>query len=171
MYRHQLDKKFRLMARALCVAGLAATVALVMAACGGGGSVAKSPPLGMIDQAIKTVQLNLITRDSTFNGYSSGQVTVRVPLGWRVVVYCSNQASTPRSCAIVSGAASTSPVFSGAASPNPEAGLPAGQSANFAFTVRTVGSYRVASLVPGHRDRGMWERFEVVPGGTPSVST
>lgn len=152
----------------LGIVGLAAAAALTITGCGGGGT-ARSSPLGVIDQATRTVQLNLIITGSNLNGYSNGQMAVRVPRGWKVDVYCSNQASTPQSCAVVSGAGSRSPVFSGAASPDPATGVPAGEAASFSFIVRTVGSYRVASLVPGHKNGGIWEHFEVVAAGTPSV--
>ncbi len=164
MNRLRLDLMLRLM-----IAGLAAAAALTIAACGG-GAAAPSSPLGNIDPAAHTVQLNLLITESSFNGYSSGQMTVRVPRGWRVDVFCDNQASTPHSCAIVSGAGSTVPAFLGAASPDAAAGQPAGEAANFSFTVKALGSYHVASLDPGHPDRGMWERFDVVATGHPSVS-
>ena len=170
MYPNRLDRVLRWMARAVAVVGPAVAAALLMAACGGGGTMAPSSPLGLIDQPSRTVQLNLFITQSTFNGYSSGQMTVRVPQGWRVDVYCDNLASTPRSCAIVSGSTPTAPAFAGAASPGWRAGQPAGQAANFGFVAKTVGSYRVASLDPGHRDRDLWERFDVIAAGTPSVS-
>lgn len=170
MYPHWLNRTPRPMARAIGVAGLVAVAALLMAACGGSGEMAPSSPLGLIDQASRTVQLNLVITESSFNGYSTGQMTVRVPRGWRVDVYCNNQASTPRSCAVVSGATSSAPAFSGAASPDQMAGLPAGEAASFGFVAKTVGSYRLASLDPGHRDRNLWERFDVVATDRPSVS-
>ncbi len=170
MYRFRFDKLLRLAGRAMTVAALAGAAAVTIAACGGAGSGDGSSPLGVIDQATRTVQLNLIIGESRFNGYASGQVVVRVPRSWRVDVYCSNQGATPQSCAIVSGARPTSPAFLGAASPRPVAGVPAGGSVNFSFIVERVGSYRLTSLVPGYDDRTMWERFDVVAGGRPSVS-
>lgn len=170
MYRHRFEERLRLMARALSVAGLAVAAALAIAGCGGGGSAGPSSPLGVIDESTRTVQLNLIMSESRFNGYATGQMAVRVPRGWRVDVYCSNQGPTPHSCAIVSGAGSTSAAFSGAASPEPVTGVPAGGSANFSFIAKTPGSYRVTSLVPGAEDRSMWEHFDVVATGRPSVS-
>lgn len=171
MSQHRLDRMLRRMARAVGCAGLVVTAALTIAACGGAGSGARPSPVGVIDQATRTVQLNLIITGRGFNGYSSGEMTVRVPRGWRVDVYCDNQTSAPASCAIVSGTGSTSPVFAGGASPHPAAGVPARASANFSFVVRTVGSYRLTSLVPGHGDRGLWDRFDVIATGRPSMST
>ena len=171
MNEQRLARLPRPLAGAVGVIGLAVAVALMVAACGAGRGETTSSPLGVIDQATRTVQLNLILTGSNVNGYSSGQMTVRVPRGWRVDVYCSNQASGPHSCAITSGAGSTTPAFAGAASPDPVVGVPPGGAANFSFIVARLGSYRVASVIPGHRDPGPWEHFQVVAGGSPSVST
>lgn len=170
MHEHRLERTLGLAATAMCGGALAAIAALTLAACGGGWATARSSPVGVIDQATQTVQLNLIVTDSGLNGYASGQIAVRVPRGWKVDVFCLNQASTPRSCAVMSGAGAAAPAFAGATTPHPAAGVPAGGAANFSFIVGRVGSYRVASLVPGHQDRGLWERFEVVATGKPSVS-
>lgn len=170
MYRDRFDRMLRPVARAVGVIGVAAVAALAIAACGGTGGGDTLSPLGVIHQATRTVQLNLIITGSRLNGYSTGQMTVRVPRGWRVDVYCSNQAGTPHSCAIVSGTGAPSLAFSGAASPHPVAGVPARTFANFSFIATRVGSYRVTSLVPGSEDRTMWEHFDVVGTGEPSVS-
>ena len=171
MYQPSIDKLLRPMTRAMSVVGLGAAATLIVAACGTGGGGARSSPVGMMDMAARTVQLNLIITGSNFNGYSNGEMTVRVPRGWKVVVYCSNQTPAPHSCAIVPDAGSRAPAFAGAASPNPVAGVAPGASANFSFVVGKVGAYRLTSLVPRREDRGMWEHFEVVAAGRPSVST
>lgn len=152
------------------IVGLAAAAVLTMAACGG-GSAGGSNPLGVIDQATRTVQLNLVLTESRVNGYSSGQMTVRVPEGWRVDVFCANQASTSRSCEVVSGTDPVAPAFSGAVFSDPGAGVSPGEFTNFSFVVSAPGSYRVASLVHGRQGRDLWERFDVVTTGSPSVST
>lgn len=152
-------------------AALLAAVALAFVACGGGGSGAKSSPLGTVDQANKTVDVNLNITGFNFDGYSKGQMTVTVPQGWKVNVHCSNQTSIPHSCAVVADANSTSPVFPGAASPNPDSGLSRGQSAIFSFTATNPGHYRIVCLVPGHESDGMWDSFNVISAGSPSVST
>jgi len=170
VYQHQFHERLRLMARAMGMAGLAASTAFIIAACGGPAGGTKSSPLGLIDVNARTVQFDLFITQSSFNGYSGGGMTMRVPEGWRVDVYCNNQTSTPQSCAFVSGAGSTTPAFAGAASPDPVVGLRPGTSWFFAFTPKTVGSYRLASLSPSHGD-GIWDRFDVVATGRPSVST
>lgn len=157
------------------VAALAAVAALLIAGCGGVDAGAPTSPLGVIDQAHRAVQLNLIITGANFNGYSRGRMTVRVPRGWKVDVFCSNQTSTPKSCAVVPGSASITPAFPGAACPAARAGVPPGRSVDFSFTATRKGSYRLTSLVSGDGhgdgDAGMWDRFDVVAAGMPSVST
>lgn len=106
-----------------------------------------------------------------FDGYGNGKLTVTVPEGWKVVVTCTNRQSLPHSCAIVSGPSSTTPAFLGASTPDPTTGLPQGQSATFSFTPNQTGTYRIACLVPGHEDAGMWDTLVVAWGSSPSIST
>lgn len=170
MHGYRFDRLLRPLARGMAVAGLAAVAAVMIAGCGAGGSLAPSSPLGNIDTATRTVQLNLFIGGNGFNGFSSGRMMVRVPEGWKVDVLCSNQASRPRSCAVVSGATSKSPAFSGAATAHPFAGVPTGKFANFSFIAGRVGSFRLTSLAPRPEDRTRWEHFDVVAGGIPSAS-
>jgi sulfocyanin len=129
------------------------------------------------DASTKTVDLTLVAGATNalggfnFDGYGNGKLTVTVPEGWKVVVTCTNRQSVPHSCAIVSGAASTTPAFSGASTPDPTTGLPQGQSASFTFTPDQTGTYRIACLVPGHEDAGMWDTLVVASGGSPSITT
>jgi hypothetical protein len=106
-----------------------------------------------------------------FNGYGRGELLVRVPLGWRVVVDCENRGARRDSCAIVEGALSTAPAFAGATSPSPVSGLLEGQHARFAFTASRVGTFRIASLVPGHEQARMWDVLDVVRARVPSVAS
>ncbi|MGB2874744.1 MAG: sulfocyanin-like copper-binding protein [Gaiellaceae bacterium] len=105
-----------------------------------------------------------------FNGYGKGEVLVSVPRGWRVTVRCENTRSKERhSCAVVRGAGSARPAFPGAASPNPRAGLAAGQSASFSFTADALGTYRLACLVAEHERAGEWDVLEVTRTRLPAV--
>jgi sulfocyanin len=153
------------------------------AAPGAGPSAAASPGSSgtsqylSVDAAAKSVTVDLIAAKSgagntfNFNGYSDGKMTVSVPVGWKVTVNCRNQGSIPHSCSIVSGASSTTPAFPGATSPNPTTGVPPGGTQTFSFTPDRTGSFRIACLVPGHEDAGMWDTFQVTASGSPSIST
>ncbi len=186
--------------RIALTAGLA-TAALGLAACGGsssstpGGYYTATPAPGArpsaaaspgasgtsqylsTDAAARSVTIDLIASKSgagntfNFNGYTDGKMTVSVPVGWKVTVNCRNQGSIPHSCSIVSGANSTTPVFPGATSPNPTSGVPPGGTQTFSFTPDRTGTFRIACLVPGHEDAGMWDTFQVTASGTPSIST
>ena len=126
------------------------------------------------DPATRTATLKLvagyrgINRGLNYDGYSNGQMAVGVPVGWTVVVDLSNVATINHSAAVVT-ATGTSPVFSGASSPDPTLGLAPGASLTFSFGATVVGSYRIACLVPGHEGLGMWASFTVTAGGVPTI--
>jgi FtsP/CotA-like multicopper oxidase with cupredoxin domain len=125
----------------------------------------------------KTVTLTLVPGATNafngynFNGYGRGAVLVDVPLGWRVTVRCNNDVSNvSHSCAIVrDGGNATAPIFPGAASPDPQTGLPPGHSAQFSFVATRPGAYRIACLIPEHETMGMWDGFEISSSQRPSV--
>ncbi len=168
------------------VVSAVAAALIAAAACGGdsggGGSTrtpvadASSPPLSLrSDATAKTVSLTLVAgyngANSGFNfdGYSGGNVEIDVPQGWAVTITCSNKGPLNHSCAVVADEAASQPVFTGATTPNPGAGLPAGQQANFTFKPDRTGTYRIACLVPGHEPEGMWIVFRVVGSGSPAA--
>jgi len=129
------------------------------------------------DARTETVTLTLVPgADNAFNGFNfngsgRGAVLVDVPRGWRVTVRCLNTSSSlPHSCAIVrDGGDATAPVFRGAATPNPQAGLQPGHSAQFSFVATRLGAYRTSCLVPEHETMGMWDGFEISSSRLPSV--
>lgn len=126
--------------------------------------------------AKRVVELTLIGSDGNgnngfnFDGYGRGELLVRVPRGWRVTVHCKNNGPLRNSCAVVSGPFPTAPAFPGAFTPAPVAGLGTGQSATFTFTAAQTGTFRLASLVPGHMQARQWDVLEVVRGGRPAIS-
>lgn len=159
-------------------ASLLLAAALVAAGCG--ASAPKRLPLShwlSANPRGKSVLLRLSASGTgsslgAFNGYSRGQVLVKVPAGWRVVVRCTNSSAVAReSCAITANSLSKRPAFPGAATPDPVTGLPPGHSAMFSFLASRTGAYRIASLVDDEEvGNGMWDSLQV--GGTtrPSVT-
>jgi len=105
-----------------------------------------------------------------FDGYGRGELTVTVPLHWRVRVTCTNRGSLRHSCAVVAGAMSATPAFGGAETPQPVVGLPHGSTATFSFVASKLGAFRLACLVPGHEEARMWDVLEVVRDGKPVIS-
>jgi FtsP/CotA-like multicopper oxidase with cupredoxin domain len=151
---------------------------LVAAACGCGASSRRSLPLSAwlsFRARDETVNLRLVTAYNNayngfnFNGYAKGQVLVEIPQGWRVEVRCMNDSPDMRhSCAIVRGL-TASPAFPGAASPHATGGLPPGGAATFSFAATKAGTYRIACLVPGHEQEGMWDVLDVTRTRRPAV--
>jgi len=165
---------------------VAAAAVLAVAACGGdngtGGSSrtpladSSSPPVSLSsDPNAKTVSFTLISgyngANSGFNfdGYSGGNVEIDVPKGWAVTVTCMNKGPLNHSCAVVADEAASQSIFAGATTPNPGAGLPAGQQASFTFKPDRTGTFRIACLVPGHEPEGMWIVLKVVGSGSPAA--
>jgi hypothetical protein len=101
-----------------------------------------------------------------FNGYGSGRLAVAVPEGWRVSVTCENRGPLNHSCAIVRGPNDSQAAIAGASSPNPVSGQAAGQTTTFDFTAQGQGTYRIACLVPGHENAGMWDTFTITGAGS-----
>lgn len=133
-------------------------------------------PLLAYSSAKRTVDLELLaaapsgSSQFNFDGASNGQMTITVPLGWKVNVTCSNDSTTlTHSCAIVEPNGST-PVFPGAAVAQPRRGVKPGSATVFSFVASKAGDYQIVCLVPGHRDAGMWDRFVVRSGGRPSIT-
>lgn len=129
-----------------------------------------------VHAASHTVDVTLIAADGESNGgfnfddYGRGELLVSVPRGWRVTVHFQNDGPLRNSCAVVSGPDATTVAFRGASTPSPVAGLAAGATATFSFTASRVGSYRFASVVPGHESARMWDVLVVTSGGRPSIS-
>jgi Sulfocyanin (SoxE) domain len=176
-------------------AGVVVSVALVAAACGASrplsvkGSQGKSGNSGQavnraklppprqflaVDTATHTVTVTLIAAyDGANNGFNfdgySRLLMWTVPRGWKVRVVCTNRGPLRHSCAVVRDTNSTIPAFRGAATPQPQIGLEAGHTASFAFRASTPGIYRFACLVPGHEGARMWDVFQIIGRGKPSV--
>ena len=126
------------------------------------------------DSATKTATLKLeagygqVNHTLSFDGEYNGALDVTVPVGWTVAVNFSNVDTINHSAAVVT-ATGTTPVFAGASIANPEVGLPPGSHASFSFVASQKGNYRIACLVPGHEDAGMWATFDVTTGGLPTI--
>jgi hypothetical protein len=150
-------------------------LAVVLAAAVG---VSKPDPrrFVQVDARQHVVSLTLLAGDGSsnngfnFDGYGRGELTLTVPVGWRVRVTCTNRGSMRHSCAVVPGPMTTTLAFKGASSPQPVEGLFPGRTATFSFVASKVGSYRLACLVPGHEEARMWDVLSVVRAGKPSIS-
>jgi hypothetical protein len=128
------------------------------------------------DTATRTVGLTMLgalgssNGGFNFDGYGRGELLASVPRGWRVVVHFENRGSRRTSCAVVTGARSSSLAFPGATVPDPVQGVRPGGKARFSFTAARAGSYRIASLVPGQSEARMYAVLVVTPAGRPSIT-
>lgn len=100
------------------------------------------------------------------NGYAHGNMTITVPLGWRVTMHDKNVGSTAHSLEIIKAPASPppekiKPAFKGAATKNLSQGIAPGSADIFSFTVSHAGQYWMMCAVPGHALLGMWDHFVV----------
>jgi hypothetical protein len=129
-----------------------------------------------VQSARHSVHLTLIARDGpgnngfNFDGYGRGELLVRLPLGWRMIVRCANGGTLRESCAVVSGPNATRLAFPGASTPDPVQGMAGGRHATFSFRATRTGVYRLTSLVPGHEQARMYAVLVVARGGRPTIS-
>jgi hypothetical protein len=107
----------------------------------------------------------------TFDGYSKGQMTVCVPQGWKVIAQCTMKTAVPHSCAVVENSTATSTAFPGAGIKDLVGGLQPGDSESFTFTPDRTGQFRIACLVRGYEEHGMWDYFDVISTGDPLIAS
>ncbi|PSR36139.1 MAG: hypothetical protein C7B44_10560 [Sulfobacillus thermosulfidooxidans] len=120
-----------------------------------------------------TVDLTVIagyaSQGFNLNGTANGAMWVTVPEGWHVVIEFTNDSGLANSLAVVRGPQSTQALFPGAGTPPLAKGISQGQRRTLSFVPTIPGSFRLASLVPGHESSGMWAHFVVTPSGQPSL--
>jgi hypothetical protein len=160
----------------LLVAGFVACVACDPVTGTGSGTPPDPSNYLKVDSQTKTAVLTLIAGypvsdyQFNYNGYTDGQLLLRVPVGWQVTVQCANRSTINNSCAVVAGAGATDPVDPAWTTPNPQQGLRPGESASFVFTPQEPAEYRIASLVRGSEASGMWLDLQVTTTGKPSLT-
>jgi sulfocyanin len=126
--------------------------------------------------------LNSAQGGFNFNGGSSGNQTITVPLGWKVHFDVRNDDAIPHSAILITDQTPIPNGPSQAAFPRAYTdhltdGLPA-QTGNdtMDFTATPAGNYLIACGVPGHAPSGMYIKFVVsatatVPANTGTIAT
>ncbi len=126
--------------------------------------------------------LNSAQGGFNFNGGSSGNQTITVPLGWKVHFDVHNDDAIPHSAILIADQTPIPSSPSKAAFPRAYTdhltdGLPA-QTGNdtMDFTATPAGNYLIACGVPGHAPSGMYIRFVVsatakTPTNTGTIAT
>lgn len=146
-------------------------------------------PVAMLESDPSTKTATLIvdagynsTNDwANYNGYANGQMTVTIPLGYRVNIEFTNDAGIPYDIGVYTE--NRQLAFPGAGSSvqeladNASAGVMPGESETLSFTAARTGNFRMESLLyrfpnnsPARTSMGMWAAFNVVPSGNPSVT-
>ena len=157
---------------------------LILSGCGTYASTSTSSWM-KIDAAKKTVILkvdegyNSTNNYLNFNGYAHGQMTVTVPLGYKVTVMVTNDSGIPAEFGVYN--ANNQLVFKGSGDSiaeilgNPSGGILPGESETLHFVASKSGDFKMANLIDriagkGQQANGMWDNFQVVSGGAPGVS-
>lgn len=146
-------------------------------------AAAHGPEWMQVDEPHKIVRLDITAaeqaKDPTpfnFNGFANGKLNVTVPKGWLVQMVFVNNGDIPHSLEVAPIGSQIPiqgepPAFSGATTPELDAGLASHQSAAFQFRASTPGRFRILCGVPGHAISGMWDYFVVSATVTqPSVA-
>lgn len=147
----------------------------------------QTPDWYRVDNSARTVTLDItagLTNKGNYwnyNGYTNGEATVVVPVGYTVTINYKN--SDPNMAHSIGVDARTSgfpaafpadyqPVFEGAISANPldmaNATL-TGEEEVITFVASEAGNYSLACYIPGHAVVGMWIGFEVSAAGDAGV--
>jgi sulfocyanin len=138
------------------------------------------------DAGARTVNVLLIAALNTaqggfnFNGGSSGDQTITVPLGWTVNVDVENHDAIPHSAIVIRDTTPMpitpdQPAFPRAFTNDLANGLPPQTGHDtMNFTATPAGNYLIVCGVPGHATSGMYIRFVVsssvqVPGNTGAI--
>ena len=143
-----------------------------------------SPSWMKVDAANKSVHFDIKMAENAnngtlnFNGYGHGDLTITVPLNWKVAMNVVNigQGSIPHSLEIVPvtesipNQGSEPPVFDGAETVELINGLGIGKSDQVDFTADKEGHYWMFCGVPNHGIGGMYDGFVVsATATTPTV--
>ena len=136
-----------------------------------------------VDDAARTVGITLVVGESdannrwNFNGYSNGEATVVVPVGYTVTINFENRdPAHHQSVGVLEREAGypaifeeATPVFEGAitssATSMTEATAPGGGTESITFVASEAGDYALVCAVPGHAIAGGWIGFDVSESG------
>lgn len=97
-----------------------------------------------------------------FDGTDRGHLVLTVPVGAQVQLTLVNKGDLPHSLQVIPyttrmpAAAVPHPAFPGAETPNPQTGIPKGQTAVARFTASKPGKYLFICGFPGHALLGMY---------------
>jgi sulfocyanin len=166
--------------RALCVA---AATALMIVATATAADQEIRPAWMTVDTAAKGVAFRLVgAADGSngtlnFNGYGKGEMTITVPLGWRVKIEFENKGlgALPHSLVVTHEVSpipieNGKPAFPRALTIKLVEGLVAGEKDSMEFVANKEGRFLLFCGVTGHGVAGMWDYLVVTrDAAAPSV--
>ncbi len=116
------------------------------------------------------------------NGYMNGNLSISVPVGYRVTLHVTNDGGVPYDIGVYTQDQQLA--FPGSGNSlqdyllNPSSGILPGSSATYSFVATRVGDYQLADLMyqfpnrrPSHLALGMWAQFHVTKAGRPIITT
>ena len=104
--------------------------------------------------------------ENTLDGYAKGDMTVKVPKGWKVyVTFVNHGAACTDGVAVVNVPGETTPVFTGGSTTGQ--GVPGSGLGYFNFTASKEGKYVMASTTRARALAGEWVHLVVVPADQP----
>ena len=140
-----------------------------------------------IDAGEKSVAMEIVAgwnpenSNLNFNGYHDGQMTVIIPVGWKVSIHFTNKdGDLPHSILVTKPYGEGSfPQEAGqdqvaiprAYSRAPETGIDAGQDDTIDFTAKEPGAFYLYCGAAGHGQGGMWDHLEVSADATEPYVT
>ncbi len=147
-----------------------------------------------VDPQNQSVTINLVAGYNAtdnwrnFDGYSNGQMTISVPVGYKVTLKYSNASGIPTDLGVYTNNPQRALAFPGAGDSiqeialNAGGGLLPGNSESFTFTASRTGQFILANNLNrfpqvaygtnpnDYQPVDMWDHFNVVQGGTPSIT-
>jgi sulfocyanin len=140
------------------------------------------PPWMTVDAATRMVSFRIVgAADGShgtmnFNGYGQGEMSLIVPLGWRVRIDFENKglAALPHSLVVTHEASplpveNGKPAFPRALTIRLVEGLLAGEQDSMEFVASKEGRYLLFCGVTGHGVAGMWDYFVVSREATEPI--
>jgi sulfocyanin len=136
-----------------------------------------TPSWMKIDAAEKSVALEIVAgwnpenSSLNYNGFHDGQMTLVVPVGWKVSIHFTNHdGDLPHSLLVTKPydkasfpdvAAQDQVAIPRAYSRSPDEGIDSTQDDTVEFTTKEAGAYYLFCGAQGHGKAGMWDHLEV----------
>jgi uncharacterized cupredoxin-like copper-binding protein len=142
-----------------------------------------------VDNSTKTVTIkviggyNHVNDRLNFNGYANGQMTIQVPVGYKVNLDFQNNQGIPAEVGIYDSSNNLAFPKAGVSiqdiDENPSMMVAPGDEEKWSFTADKAGTYQIANYInffpefatgKQNRNVGMWDVFKVVQNGPAKIT-